>query len=449
MGCTLSKLDNDDTIRRCKHRRRLIKDALYARHHLSTAHSDYCRSLRLTATALSTFASGEPLSVSLNTPAVFLNPNNHPPPPPPPQHQKCPSPPAIINNSKLPHINIPPPTTTTTTTVNHQQRRRKREIKVPHILSESSLSSCYSSPRTHSSNFPSNFFPTAHQSFSETSSVWNWDQFYPPPTPPGSEYNVFHSKHDRVKNRTGLGNEVYESESEEREREEVRCSEWGDHYSTTSSSEEDGEDLRSETVAPAKVMVRHKDLKEIVEAIRYNFEKAAVAGEDLSEILEIGKAQLHRSFTQLRKTVYHSSSLLSSISSTWTSKPPLAVKYRFDTGSLQGPAGPKSLCSTLECLLAWEKKLYKDVKLLMPLSSNFVLHAREGVKIEHEKKLSALQSQEYKGGDESKLEKTKACITRLQSLIIVTSQAVSTTSTAINGLRDSDLVPQLVELCHG
>ncbi|VFQ85940.1 unnamed protein product [Cuscuta campestris] len=47
------------------------------------------------------------------------------------------------------------------------------------------------------------------------------------------------------------------------------------------------------------------------------------------------------------------------------------------------------------------------------------------------------------------MDKTKASITRLQSLIVVTSQAVSTTSSAIVGLRDSDLVPQLVELCHG
>lgn len=71
------------------------------------------------------------------------------------------------------------------------------------------------------------------------------------------------------------------------------------------------------------------------------------------------------------------------------------------------------------------------------------------MKIEHEKKLSALQTQEYKGEDEAKIFKTKTSINRLQSLMIVTSQAVSTTSTAIIGLRDSDLVPQLVELCHG
>jgi hypothetical protein len=154
-------------------------------------------------------------------------------------------------------------------------------------------------------------------------------------------------------------------------------------------------------------------------------------------MLEIGRAQLDKSFRQLKKTVYHSSSVLSTLSSSWTSKPPLAVRYRLDTGSLEEPNGSKSLCSTLERLLAWEKKLYEEVK------------AREGVKIEHEKKLATLQSQEYKGEDETKVNKTKSSITRLQSLIIVTSQAVSTTSTAIVGLRDSGLIPQLIELCHG
>lgn len=71
------------------------------------------------------------------------------------------------------------------------------------------------------------------------------------------------------------------------------------------------------------------------------------------------------------------------------------------------------------------------------------------MKIEHEKKLAALQSQEYRGGGEAKLDKTKASIKSLQSLIVVSSQAVSTTSSSIIGQRDTDLVPQLVELCHG
>lgn len=61
--------------------------------------------------------------------------------------------------------------------------------------------------------------------------------------------------------------------------------------------------------------------------------------------------------------MYHSSGVLSNLSSSWTSKPPLAVKYKLDPGSLEESGGPKSLCSTLERLLAWEKKLYQEVKV--------------------------------------------------------------------------------------
>ncbi|OAY49418.1 nitrate regulatory gene2 protein [Manihot esculenta] len=543
MGCTASKLDNEDTVRRCKDRRRFIKEAVNARHHLAAAHADYCRSLRITGSALCSFAAGEPLSVSEHTPAVFLHSSNPPPPsttslpprvapspspsvhPPPPPPAFSPSPSPTIASSKLPHI-------LSASSVKSAANRRRKPPKLPHILSESSLPS---SPRSLKSNFTGNFeYPTAYQANStysstpsQASSVWNWENFYPPSPPDSeffdrkaqkqnqnhqhrqqhhldtddvqdeeteteteteterSEYDFFqlqNKKHNYHIN-SNTDNKQHSTVDEETEREEVQCSEWGDHdhYSTTSSSEvgEEDEDRESRSeigtrsnfgssvraestkqqsfygnatksdeagssasfrtgeISDMRMVVRHKDLKEIVEAIKENFDKAAAAGDQVSEMLEISRAQLDQSFRQLKKTVYHSTSILSNLSSNWTSKPPLAVKYRLDTGSLNEPGGPRSLCSTMERLLAWEKKLYEEVK------------ARESVKIEHEKKLSTLQSQEYKGQDDAKLDKTKASIKRLQSLIIVTSQAVSTTSTAIIGLRDTDLVPQLVELCHG
>ncbi|KAJ9171181.1 hypothetical protein P3X46_014578 [Hevea brasiliensis] len=536
MGCTASKLDNEDKVRRCKERRRLIKEAVYARHHLAAAHADYCRALRVTGSALCSFAAGETLSVSEQTPAVFLHSSNPTPsstdsipprvaPSPSPSLQPHPPPPAFspspsptIASSKMPHI-------LSASSLNSASNRRRKPPKLPHILSESSLPS---SPRSQKSNFTGNFeYPTAYQAnstysstASQASSVWNWENFYPP-SPPDSEffdqkaqnqnqnhqhrqqhhldlqdeetetetetgYDFFqlqNKKHNYHHINGNTSNKQHSTADEETEREEVQCSEWEDHdhYSTTSSSEEGEEDedgesrseigtrpnfgssvraeslkrqpvygntaksdeagssasFRTGDISDLKMVVRHKDLKEIAVAIKENFDKAATAGDQVSEMLEISRAQLDRSFRQLKKTVYHSSSMLSNLSSSWTSKPPLAVKYRLDTGSLNEPGGPRSLCSTVERLLAWEKKLYEEVK------------AREGVMIEHEKKLSTLQSQEYKGEDDAKLDKTKASIKRMQSLIIVTSQAVSTTSTAIIGLRDTDLVPQLVELCHG
>ncbi|KAH7849025.1 hypothetical protein Vadar_011856 [Vaccinium darrowii] len=128
------------------------------------------------------------------------------------------------------------------------------------------------------------------------------------------------------------------------------------------------------------------------DAVKEYFDKAASAGEKVSEMLETGRAQL---------------------------------------------TGTKSLCWTLEQLLAREEKLYQEVK------------AREGLNIEHEKKSAALQSQKYRGGGEEKLGKTKASIERLQSRIVVSSQAVSAASTFVIRQRDTDLVPQLVALCRG
>ncbi|GFP90533.1 hypothetical protein PHJA_001197200, partial [Phtheirospermum japonicum] len=505
-----------------------------------------------------------------------------PPPPnphfsPPPPHHPSPSPSPSLYHP-LPRPPSPPPPHTTTT--NHPNPAadppEKAHQAPPHPLRLQLHLLPAAEPHDFTYNARAN--STYSSTPSQASSVWNWDNFYPPPSPPNSEHfqnlhnptdqyhnpfssdhgddrasnyssysrysdhsfasdsnprdptdqyhNPFSSDHgdDRASNYSSYsrysdhsfarkgpvvkkapGPKRWESEEDETEREEVQCSEWGDHdhYSSTSSSSDEGEETedsksRSDfgprsNFGPVKnvannnnakpenmgsvnvgskfssiseklsseddgkssvswgdgnnnnnqrgnsdrrIVVRHKDLAEIVAAIREYFDKAASAGEQVSEMLETGRAQLDQSFKQLRKTVYHSSGMLSNLSSSWTSKPPLAVKYRFEPDSIEQSGGQKSLCSTLERLLAWEKKLYQEVK------------AREGVKIEHEKKLSSLQSQEYKG-NEAKLDKTKTTIKRLQSLIVVTSQAVSTTSSAIIGLRDSDLVPQLVELCHG
>jgi len=392
-------------VRRCKDRRRLMKETVYARHQLAAAHSDYCRSLRLTGSALSTFAAGEPLSVSDHTPAVFLN--NSQQPPPPIHHTRPPSPPRHHPHHSPPPFNPSPPPKLAPI----QPRRRKPPPpKLPHILSDSSPSS---TPRSQASNFPANFYPTAHSTYSstpsQTSSVWNWENFYPPPPPPASDYfpeeQHQHHQHQHQQklsqiqaqsqtqtpslhshktqtpshysHKTQPSNpQIHDSDSErseydyfdgkheaqkayshsrspsnihsdshshhhlpeeytETEREEVQCSEWGDHYSTTSSSDDDddgveedvesrseigtrsnfGSSMRAESVAAGggakgfdaassvaemKMVVRHRDLREIVEAIKENFDNAASAGDQVSEMLEISKAQLDRSFKQLR-----------------------------------------------------------------------------------------------------------------------------------------------------
>lgn len=333
-----------------------MKDAVYARHYLAAAHSEYCNSLRLTGSALCTFAAGEPLAVSDDIPAVFVNTSTkniyHPPPPPPP-------PVATVTTCKPSNVS--------------ETRHRKPPRKLPHILSESSVCS---TPR---SEFPNSFFPTARQTLStasETSSVWNWENFHPPPSPPTSEnfrqrsqppnhnpecsnfevpgsdsppesfYNSFHSKvrlqnlelkttkadsqnqQQRIRSDAeDTVSERSELEPDLSEREEVRCSDWEGCYGSTSSSDREEviaglkssakldsvadedvpareEEKTGEEVIEEKVMMKHKDLKEIVEVIKENFEKAAVAGDKLSEMLQISRAQLDRSFSQLKSKIF-------------------------------------------------------------------------------------------------------------------------------------------------
>ncbi|KAG8092572.1 hypothetical protein GUJ93_ZPchr0012g19843 [Zizania palustris] len=496
MGCTASKVEQEDTVRRCKERRRHMKDAVASRQLLASAHAEYLRSLRLTAAALSRFAQGHPsLAVSHHTAPVLLNTAAPPAPvalaPAPP----APAPSSTASSSIQPPKVLPkhPPNPPQPAPVAVRAPRAPRRLKVPHILSDSSVAS----PAQSSFRKPVVGTPSS-------SSAWDWENFYPP-SPPDSEFfdrrkadleeaNRLRELEEEEKARSYLHNNRHhfkeeddvdeeDEEEDEDEREEMHCGGWEDeedHYASTTTSEtrsEEGEmgnrsecgfaarseyggtappvyaamplplrsDERSQggdssstvmATVEMRMVVRHRTLAEIVAAIEEYFVKAAEAGNGVSELLEASRAQLDRNFRQLKKTVYHSNSVLSALSSTWTSKPPLAVRYKLDTNALEMESMEgKSHGSTLERLLAWEKKLYEEVK------------ARENVKIEHEKKLSTLQSLEYRGKDSAKLDKTKASINKLQSLIIVTSQAATTTSSAIVRVRDNELAPQLVELC--
>ncbi|XP_011621196.1 uncharacterized protein LOC18428275 [Amborella trichopoda] len=593
MGCGASKVDNEETVSRCRERRRLIKQAVRSRHQLASAHSDYLRALRLTASALTQFASGEPMAVSGQTPAIVIpktggsvaseKPNSL-------SHQSSSSLSSspTFTNSKVPN-NLSHPSSLSSPISNpknpfsfsrasslssdpnyhptpHVNRHPPRRVRTGSNFSGtpsrkngvSANSEKAPTEKSYNGRFNSlNFSATP----SQTSSIWNWEDFYPP-SPPGSDYfrQKEAEKNGGFRPENGLssspGSDYFRQKEaernggfrpengvfkhEEEEREERCCSEWGssdedeegggqeeeeqveekdeklgsersfpassgtfpagsgafpagsgvfpagsgvfhafpgdfpagsgtfpvgsgtfpessEHYPASSEHYHMGSDRfpASSDTFPARflasvaekseekgleelqVVVRHKDLGEIVRALEEWFDKAADAGKEVSELLETSRAQFEQSFKQLRKTVYHSSSVLSTLSSSWTSKPPLAIRYTLHPDSLLLSSTQTSHCSTLERLLAWEKKLYNEVRV------------REATKIEHEKKLELLRRQEGKGKDEIKLDKTKSSIKRLHSLIVVATQAVTATSSAIVKIRDDELAPQLVNLCCG
>ncbi|GMN29029.1 hypothetical protein TIFTF001_002271 [Ficus carica] len=90
MGCCYSRVEREETVSRCKSRRRYMKQLVKARHALSASHTMYLRSLRSTGAALLHFANAEShhhhhhRHHHHHPPRVHLSPPPPPPPPPPP-----------------------------------------------------------------------------------------------------------------------------------------------------------------------------------------------------------------------------------------------------------------------------------------------------------------------------------------------------------------------------
>lgn len=59
MGCGQSKIEQEETVARCKDRKRFMHEAVVARNRLAAAHSAYAASLKDTGAALSDYAQGE------------------------------------------------------------------------------------------------------------------------------------------------------------------------------------------------------------------------------------------------------------------------------------------------------------------------------------------------------------------------------------------------------
>lgn len=184
-----------------------------------------------------------------------------------------------------------------------------------------------------------------------------------------------------------------------------------------------------------------KDLVEIVKELDEYFLKAADAGGEVSSLLEVSSSSFSSRSSKEGKVYTHGCNLSPAL---WTwGLSPKSTSFSNFCGEMQGSgmAGgvviSDSHCSTVERLYAWEEKLYLEVK------------TAETIKIEHEKRVAQLRKLEMKRADYVKTEKTKKEVEKLESQMMVASQAIETTSTEIIKLRETELYPQLIVLVKG
>lgn len=392
MGCINSKFNSDELVSRCKKRKNFMKQAVMYRNAFAAAHGAYLLALRNTGAALRQFADGEG-----GAPATGQGQFATMPEPPPPPPLPTPSPSLQENRALI--------------------SSQKKDEEQP-AMGDSS--------------------PT-----SPTIPAWDFFDPFRPSDPPlhlqeqrkkrqGQEKDWEDSKAELNPANTGEvsqpvddGEQTSEATMETPTNEETAIVKW----------QSKSEDVLEGDVGMMMRLSVRKDLVEIVRELDEEFLKASAAGTEVSWALETRKARFHTNFPTSKDRKYHSARVFSALSWNW-SRSPLSAKDEVENNAEENNKNG-SHALTLERLLAWEKKLYEEVKLM------------EKLRCERQKKCSLLRRQEMRADDANAIDKTRAHIKKLHSLLLVSYQGVDSTIEAIEDLRDDDLQPQLVAMIEG
>ncbi|XP_071913629.1 protein ALTERED PHOSPHATE STARVATION RESPONSE 1-like [Coffea arabica] len=392
MGCCYSRIKQEEMVSRCKARKRYMKQLVKARQAFSAAHSMYLRSLRNTGSALLQFATNE----------TNLHCQNHHLPPPLQPPLRLPQLPATPPPPPVPMSPVSDRWTTSTTTTTH------------------TTSSALLPPPP----------PPPPPPPAPASSTWDfWDPFMPSSSRSGTEEEW---------EETTVASEVAATTT-------VGAASVAAPPSVISGFSKDTAATSITSELAMVVSTKGKDLVEIIKELDEYFLKAANAGGPLSLLLEVPTC----TFSDLRSSgrVYGSGRNLNPLLWTWNSSPKWnggfgrCIEDSIGNVDVGGGVGVSttatSHCSTVERLYAWEKKLYQEVK------------NAESLKLEHERKAAQLRKLEVKRADYVKTERAKKEVEKLESRMMVASQAIETTSAEIIKLRESELYPQLVDLVKG
>ncbi|KAI3704511.1 hypothetical protein L1987_74733 [Smallanthus sonchifolius] len=262
----------------------------------------------------------------------------------------------------------------------------------------------------------------------------------PPPPPPSSSTWDFWDPFMQASQRSGT---VDEEEWEDRSTTTVVTTTVGAASVAAPPSAVSGFSKISASTATTSEMAvvvstKIKDLVEIIKELDEYFLQAADSGGKLSALLEVPACSFPGQGSSGKVHGYGKN--LNPLFSSWSSTPKLNVFGCDDMGGVRevgGGLSGGSHCSTVERLYAWEKKLYQEVKNM------------ESSKIEHAKRVEQLRKMELKRVDYMKTEKAKKEVEKLDSRMMVSSQAIESTSDEIVKLREEELYPQLVELVKG
>ncbi|KAK7261833.1 hypothetical protein RIF29_28154 [Crotalaria pallida] len=481
MGCNQSKIENEEAVARCKERKLFIKEAVSARNAFAAAHSAYTTSLKSAGAALSDYAQGEvhhPQIPSSSTSgatiagstAVTAPPKPFEIPLPPPPLPNFPAP--LHRAATMPEIKIiePEPAPKPVETIieeEDEERELENEGSLRRRRRKSNRSSGGggvggggggSSRKVEEEKKSEEVHVTVNNQNSE-SQVQNsaWEYFFPSmENVAGTSLNEAEEpqQHHHFEEKKKNENKVFD-EMPKRMDEDI------EHLVSDAAADDDEEEevVAAEPVVvepPVVVVAAGKsvkvkqgpgsmegqgsvkpkvDLLQIFADLDDHFLKASESAHEVSKMLEATRLHYHSNFADNRGHIDHSARVMRVI--TWNRSfkgiPNLDDgKDDFDSDEHETHA------TILDKLLAWEKKLYDEVK------------AGELMKYAYQKRIATLNKLKKRGTNYTEaLEKAKAAVSHLHTRYIVDMQSLDSTVSEISRLRDELLYPRLVQLVDG
>ncbi|XP_019179139.1 PREDICTED: uncharacterized protein LOC109174353 [Ipomoea nil] len=384
MGCGQSRLENEESVLRCKERRNLMKEAVSVRNAFASVHSAYAMALKNTGAALNHYAQQQPSSEPL---------------PPPPLPNFSPMPP-LQRAMTMPEISKPP----------------GKMVKGISSIDE------------------------------ETTEKTPLEAALPPPPPPppeskGAAWDYFFMAGGSVEEEDDGSVEETEEDNNGGV-EELKGME-------QTPAKEKHFIMHSNTAAPeirksGGGFGNSEDFFKVLGEIDDHFLKASECAQEVSTMLQATRLHYHSNFAQNPGHIDHAARVMRVI--TWNNSFKGLPNGNGngngdnDTKDELGSDEYETHAGVLDKLLAWEKKLYQEVK------------AGELIKHEYQKKvrlLNKLKKGNNATNSEALLEKTKAGVTHLHTRYIVDMQSLDSTLTELNTIRDKQLYPKLVDLVHG
>ncbi|KAK4349967.1 hypothetical protein RND71_029280 [Anisodus tanguticus] len=489
MGCTQSKIENEETVIRCKERKHFMKEAVSARNAFAAAHSAYTMSLKNTGAALSDYAHGEvqfpstaaaaasSSPISAATPPLSSAPLDMPPPPPlPPFPNPSNFPPPLQRAVTMPEIAIPKPDPKRSDMIIEEENEDEMDTESTHNLRHRSSKSSGGGgggiggrgAASHRQGIEDEELPMPMPTPPSPPRQQN-NRTPPPPPPPDSKgmsisWDFFFPSMENVPGSTLVEEDESRIEREELERrmmeERAKRTENDSRADETERMRKNERPEVAETVAeppsqPPPPQVATKVVKRVKNVVpgeskkkgvgQFNllqifselddcFLKASESAHGVSKMLEANRLHYHSNFADNRGHIDHSARVMRVI--TWNRS--FRGLQNADDGLDDFDSEEHETHATvLDKMLAWEKKLYDEVK------------AGEQMKLEYQRKVASLNKLKKRGTNTEGLERVKATVSHLHTRYIVDMQSMDSTVSEINRLRDEQLYPKLVALVDG